>query len=304
MTLTDNDKAILLLTTRVAGRGVAALPPTDWRRLDLALDDAGMTPADLFTGAVPDPVADLSDRVGHLLARGATLETELETFERRGIVPVTVMSDRFPERLGDRLGPLCPPVLFVAGDTGVLGAGGLGIVGSRDALPNALNVAVEAATRAAEQAIQVVSGAARGVDRMAMAASTGYGGWVLGVVADSLQKRLEQPDTAELVTGGALTLATIHHPDASASVKLAMKRNKVIYALSDAVLVAASDLDKGGTWAGAKEALANRTAPVFVWRGDHEGPGNAKLAELGAIEMTSVDDLFATWPPAAPPSIG
>jgi predicted Rossmann fold nucleotide-binding protein DprA/Smf involved in DNA uptake len=297
MTLTEDDKAVLLLTTRVAGRGVASLPPTDWHRLGWALRDAGKSPSDLFTEEPPEVVADLSARVADLIGRGAGLAFELEDLERRGIVPVTVMSEQFPSGLRDRLGPLCPPVIFAAGDLGALKAGGLGVVGSRDVTKAGADVATEAAIRAAELGIQVVSGAARGVDRLAMTAATRAGGWVLGVVADSLQRRLQEPEVRELVADGMLTLVTIQHPNAPFSAGSAMGRNKIIYALSDAVLVVASDVDKGGTWAGAREALAKRISPVLVWRGDGEGPGNTRLASLGATEVTSVEGLFATWPP-------
>jgi predicted Rossmann fold nucleotide-binding protein DprA/Smf involved in DNA uptake len=296
-TLTEDDKAVLLLTTRVAGRGVASLPPTEWHRLGWALRDAGKKPADLFSEGPPDAVSDLSTRVADLMSRGSGLAFELEDLEQRGVVPLTVMSERFPSRLRDRLGPLCPPVIFAAGNLELLGGGGLGVVGSRDVTAEGANVATEAAAQAAELNIQVVSGAARGVDRLAMTAATRSGGQVLGIIADSLLRRLQEAEIRELVAEGMLTLVTIQHPNASFSTGSAMGRNKIIYALSDGVLVVASDVDKGGTWAGAKEALTKRIAPVLVWRGDGEGPGNARLASLGAVGVTSLDGVFATWPP-------
>jgi predicted Rossmann fold nucleotide-binding protein DprA/Smf involved in DNA uptake len=42
-------------------------------------------------------------------------------------------------------------------------------------------------------------------------------------------------------------------------------RNKLIYAFADAALVVNSDLNKGGTWAGAIEQLDKlKFVPVFV----------------------------------------
>lgn len=57
----------------------------------------------------------------------------------------------------------------------------------------------------------------------------------------------------------------------------AMGRNKVIYALSKATLVVASDEDSGGTWSGATEALKRGIAPVITWVGEGSGPGNEPL---------------------------
>ena len=43
-----------------------------------------------------------------------------------------------------------------------------------------------------------------------------------------------------------------------------MGRNRLIYTLADHAIVVASDVEKGGTWAGATEALKAEWLPVFV----------------------------------------
>ena len=50
---------------------------------------------------------------------------------------------------------------------------------------------------------------------------------------------------------GRLVFISPYDPAAGFSVRHAMQRNKIIYALADAALVVASDFEKGGTWAGA-----------------------------------------------------
>ena len=64
-----------------------------------------------------------------------------------------------------------------------------------------------------------------------------------------------------------------------------------MYALSLITLVVASDVEKGGTWSGAVEALKNRSGRVGVWRGPGQGPGNEILIERGAIAISSIDEL-------------
>lgn len=71
-----------------------------------------------------------------------------------------------------------------------------------------------------------------------------------------------------------------------------MGRNKVIYGLSTATVVVAADAEKGGTWAGAVEALKQHIAPVVTWTGAGAGEGNERLVELGATALTSVGELF------------
>jgi predicted Rossmann fold nucleotide-binding protein DprA/Smf involved in DNA uptake len=301
MMLTEDDKAIILLTTRVAASDAPSLPPTEWNRFGWALRDAGMTPADLFGATPPESVdGETAARVADLLDRGTGLALQLEDLERRGITPITVMSERFPDRLRSRLGTICPPVVFVAGDVSLLESGGLGIVGSRNVSEAGAQVAKKAARIATERGIPVVSGAARGVDQLAMVAAALSGGRVVGVVADSLQRRLRETEVREQVVAGNMTLITIQHPDAPFSTGSAMGRNKIIYALSDAVLVVAADRNTGGTWAGAQEALNKSITPVFVWIGEGEGPGNRRLSEVGAVAVESVEDLFEVWPPTLP----
>lgn len=74
----------------------------------------------------------------------------------------------------------------------------------------------------------------------------------------------------------------------------AMGRNKVIYAR--ARLVVAANLGKGGTWAGAAEALRQASTAVLVWMGDGAGEGNPRLLERGAIGLERVSELFPLPP--------
>jgi predicted Rossmann fold nucleotide-binding protein DprA/Smf involved in DNA uptake len=79
-----------------------------------------------------------------------------------------------------------------------------------------------------------------------------------------------------------------------------MGRNKLIYALATRTLVVASDLDSGGTWAGATECLKRGFGEVAVWRGEGEGPGNEALVSQGAREVRATTDLFGESPAPAP----
>ena len=53
-------------------------------------------------------------------------------------------------------------------------------------------------------------------------------------------------------------------------------------------LVVACDLERGGTWEGAVQALRRGYGSVAAWVGPGAGPGNERLVELGAI---AVDDV-------------
>jgi predicted Rossmann fold nucleotide-binding protein DprA/Smf involved in DNA uptake len=62
-----------------------------------------------------------------------------------------------------------------------------------------------------------------------------------------------------------------------------MGRNKYIYALADYALIVSSAFGKGGTWAGAVEALSRiKEIPVFVRSHPHISEGNQQLYNQGA----------------------
>ncbi len=153
-----------------------------------------------------------------------------------------------------------------------------------------------AAAEAAAHGYGVVTGAAKGVDRLAMLAVLAAGGRAVGVLADSLTKATRDPDVRRAVADGCLCLCTPYNPTAGFTVANAMGRNKVIYALSQATVVVAADLDKGGTWAGAVEALRRRNAPVLVWTGEGAGEGNPRLVERGAVGIERISQLFPLPP--------
>jgi predicted Rossmann fold nucleotide-binding protein DprA/Smf involved in DNA uptake len=64
-----------------------------------------------------------------------------------------------------------------------------------------------------------------------------------------------------------------------------MGRNKLIYALADYAVVAASDVEKGGTWAGATEALRAEWVPVFILDYPDMPDGNRALLKKGGIAL-------------------
>ncbi|MEX2588119.1 MAG: DNA-processing protein DprA [Actinomycetota bacterium] len=253
----------------------------------LELDEPGL-------GAVTGYPEGECSRIRALLARGPELTEARQRYGESGIRLVSCYDEAYPTRVIERLGSAAPPLLYVAGEVGLLAADGLGVVGSRNVSREAMQVAEDAGRHAAEQGVAVVSGAARGVDQIAMGGALDAGGSAVGFPADSLERMVAKPEVAGSVEQGCLCLATPYTPSAGFTVGAAMGRNKLIYAMSSVTLVVASDDGSGGTWAGATEALKKRMAPVAVWDGPGAGPGNAKLVRMGAAPLQSVQDVLAS----------
>jgi predicted Rossmann fold nucleotide-binding protein DprA/Smf involved in DNA uptake len=206
--------------------------------------------------------------------------------------------DAYPGRLKSYLGQAAPPLLFGAGEPRLLQAGGLAIVGSRDASEEDIEFARTVAAACASQDVPVISGGARGVDLEAMAAGFEAGGKAIGVLPDSLARNAVSARYREGLMSGRLVLVSPYDPEARWFAFTAMERNKVIYALSDAALVVSSAAENGGTWAGAVEALDAARVAVYVKANGSVKEGNRKLLARGGRPFpqgpwTDLRSLFA-----------
>jgi predicted Rossmann fold nucleotide-binding protein DprA/Smf involved in DNA uptake len=232
-----------------------------------------------------------SERIATLVDRGAGLAIALERMSHSGMWTLTCFDDRYPARLRRRLGDNAPAVLHGVGDPDLLATDGVGVVGSRNVAPEGSEVAAEIAYTAARLGFPVVSGAARGVDESAMNGALEAGGHTVGVLADTLERTVGRPQIRQGVVEGQICLTTPYSPTTPFSVGNAMGRNKIIYGLCRCTIVVATDLDTGGTWAGAAESLKNHFGRVAAWNGAGAGAGNGPLIERGAEELTDVKDL-------------
>jgi predicted Rossmann fold nucleotide-binding protein DprA/Smf involved in DNA uptake len=167
---------------------------------------------------------------------------------------------------------------------------GLAVIGSRNVDERGFALTEFIGTACAESKLTVYSGGARGVDKTAMGAALAAGGSAAGLLADSLERGVRASDARTAIEEGQLVLATPYSPHASFNVGMAMARNKLIYALADFALVIASDAEKGGTWAGAEEALKANRIPVFAVDGPEAPAGNRLLVKRGAIPFPETFD--------------
>ena len=300
-------RAILLLTAPlIGGRGadqpsVKPLGAVEYRRLARLLwESKRRRPADLLGSDARKVLNECgtrldSERLERLLGRGLLLDEAVERWREREIWVLSGADEDagYPRRRLKRLGEEMPPVLYGSGDAGILSNGGLAVVGSRNVREALIEYTENVGRLVAVAGHGLVSGGARGVDRAAMRGALDSGGRVVGVLADGLEKVL--PEHREALKDGRLVLVSPYDPAARFHVGQAMRRNKLVYALSDAALVVDSDYGKGGTWTGAIEQLDKlKLAPVYVRARGATGRGLEGLRERGAIpwpEPATPDDL-------------
>jgi predicted Rossmann fold nucleotide-binding protein DprA/Smf involved in DNA uptake len=285
---------------------VRPLTPREWTDLEQKISSAGLAgPAALLGLATFDLRRELeiesdeADRIAALVGRATQMNVELTRLAERGITVLTRLEHSYPSRLRNSLKHVAPPVLFTAGERSLLDKGGIAVVGSRNIDESGQSFAVEIGRRCARSSLPLISGGARGTDAMSMQSAIEAGGEAVGVLADSLERAVRAADLIEALEDGRLALVTPYSPGASFTVGTAMGRNKIIYAMADYAVVVSSEVQKGGTWSGATEALKAGYCPVFARTGEHVPDGNNELVKKGAAafpecELNEIVEI-AAW---------
>src|SRR5712692_1437534 len=233
--LTEDGMAVLLLCSMLgleekASPGFAApLTLSEWNKLAAKLPKSAVkSPAGLFgqnatelAKALEIP-PDEGERVAKLLERAGRVTMELENLFSRGIWAVTRVDEQYPAKLRDSLKHQAPTVIFGAGEIQLLRRAGLAVVGSRHIDEPSTAFAQEVGRKSAAARWPVVSGGAKGSDRLAMQGALEAGGTAFGVLADSLERTIAQPDVRQFLLEGQLVLLTPYSPTAGFSVGAAM----------------------------------------------------------------------------------
>ena len=290
MKFSDNSMSAVLLCSYIGINNDDAYKPLtlkEWNELLDSVIEHGQQPS-----VVMDPSqsflreTDCSqayiERIKRLMSRAGTVAFQLDELEGKGIDIVTQFDADYPVLMKRRLKKKTPPVLFYSGDIGLAKKIGIGVAGSRNVDAEGVDFARKLVEKAAAERLVVYSGGAKGVDSIAEKAAVESGSAAISFVADSLLSKIRKKEILDAVVNRKCLLLSDVRPDVGFSAARAMNRNKYIYASSYGTFVVASDYNKGGTWAGAAEAMKNEWTKVLVW--NHGGyEGNRRLIEKGAV---------------------
>lgn len=294
MIISTDSQAILLLCSHLGLSSTSEYPPLtlpEWNALAKKIQSLAIRPGDILNFNQKEIQihlevnSDQVERILYLLQRSASLAIELERLESLGINVLTRSDNDYPSRYRQRLKESAPAVLFYSGEKSLLGQPGIAVVGSRH-LDDAGKACAEFVGNACGlSGLVLYSGGAKGVDTLSMQAALNARGTAVGILAESLEKAIRNPVNRAAISRGDLCLITPYSPSAPFSVGTAMGRNKLIYTLADFAIVVASDAEKGGTWAGATEALKAKWLPVFVLEHPEMPQGNIMLIQKGALKF-------------------
>lgn len=281
--MTPRERGFLLLTSPLGDPRRKPLTVAQFRTLTARArlmeppeEERQLVPSDLMALGYSE---ELAERILHLLSDKELLEYYLHKGRRACCQPLTRVSEGYPAVLRKRLGADSPGCLWAKGELSLLDTPCVALVGSRELGEANRQFACEAGLQAARQGYTLVSGNARGADKLAQQACLDAGGNVISVVADKLETHAARERVLYLSEDGF---------DAGFTPQRALSRNRLIHCLGQKLLVAQSGLNTGGTWDGTVKNLRFGWSNVYCF---NDGSAAARELEQRGAELITTGRL-------------
>ncbi len=280
--MNNREKGFLLLSSHLGKPERKPLTNAQLRTLALcmkAMDcgepDRELMPEDLIGLGIR---RDQAQHILTLLNDGAWLEEYLDRGASLGCIPLSRISPNYPALVRSRLGQDAPGCIWIRGDQSLLYRPAVALVGSRDIRPENQKFAWEVGRQAARQGYVLISGNARGADRIAQDSCLEAGGSVISIVADSLSAWQPRKNVLYLSEDAY---------DLPFSAPRALSRNRLIHCMGSHTFVAQCTARRGGTWSGTMHNLKGGWSQVFCFRDG--SPAVSMLEQMGAASVSMKD---------------
>ncbi|MDE0041606.1 MAG: DNA-processing protein DprA [Candidatus Poribacteria bacterium] len=218
--------------------------------------------------------------------------TEYLRLKDAGVTMLHPSHPNFPQHLLE-----ISPILFIKGQHELLTSDSVAIVGARDVSDEGVRVAQTIAAGLAREGINVVSGYAKGVDSEAHFSALASDGTTTIVLPHGITGLRRKKAFRSFNWERNVLAVSQFAPDTKWVAHNAMTRNKLICALSKAVVVIESGSERNtkgklsGTFNTGKTALEMKL-PLFVADPEHfvhPPQGNADLIRLGGYKLNPHD---------------
>lgn len=284
----------------VAGEILASVGAT--RALELVLDDgvddqflqqlledaAGMRHRESEFRQISESLSKWRQRLN-----SATSTADFTTGARLGMQLMTPESPSWPQRLAD-LGNHAPIALWLRGDSALLTARSVAVVGSRAATSYGEHVTAELVTGLARAGATIISGGAYGIDAVAHRAALNAGGDTIAVLAGGVDRMYPSAHESLFTRIRETGLLCAELPPGSSPTKWRfLQRNRLIAALAEATIVCEAGHRSGSlNTAGHAAQLAR---PIGAVPGPVTSAASAGchrlLREYCAVCITSANDV-------------
>ena len=254
-----------------------------------SLEIAWQAPADgLRAAGLPPKTLENLLRV----RRDCSLETIWENIQKRDIQVLTWDDEGYPSHLREIDQP--PPVLYVRGAFAVEDEWSVAVVGTRRVTPYGWQVADELGMFLAQHGLTVVSGLARGIDRISHEAALKGNGRTIAVLGSGVDRIYppEHQNLAEKIMAHGAVISDYAPGTAPDGVNFP-PRNRIISGLSRAVVVVEAG-DTSGALITATFA-AEQGRDVFAVPGSIYAPhskGTNRLIRDGAHPLIRFEDIL------------
>lgn len=277
----------------MALHSVPGLGPVTFRRIlrrmggvERALEEDDAALAELG-GLAPDAI----EAVSRARNRLGWAQRALESLCRQGGGVSRPIDPDYPEMLKDLPNP--PPLLYQIGQWRAEDRRAAAIVGATKPSARGEEIARGLAARLAKAGVTVVSGYARGVDSAAHLGALHAGGRTVLCLPHGIRQfepRADWPPVADLLRQAAVL--SEQPPDARWETQAALTRNRLIAALSRAVIVVESSPDGGAmnTFSHAR-ALGRHVFAVRFEEPPDSAGGNALCLAHGAAPLERFRDV-------------
>lgn len=194
-------------------------------------------------------------------------------------------SPGFPKRLLSAFRDKAPETIQYLGNLELLNQPSLGFCGSRNVTDKGLSIAEDCAEQAVARGHVVVSGNARGVDRMVHMTALKNGGATILVLPEGIQHFRINMELQPYWDWNRVLVLSEFPADTPWKTWNAMKRNKTILALVKTMIVIEAG-EKGGTVAAGEAALKMGVPLYVVHRTDAEASkGGGYLLQRGGMKL-------------------
>lgn len=273
------------------------------------------TPKGVFEGCDADSTE--RESISPSLARAITATREklpeykllaqkqLELASKLDALILTLADSRYPEFLRRQV-KYAPPILYCRGNLSLVRPQSVAIVGTRAPTEEARKRAEALSAKLSKMGHTVVAGMAKGIDTAAHRGALDEGGNTIGVLGCGLD-RIYPPENAvlyRLMADQALLVSEFPFGIAPTPENL-RKRNKLIVALSEVVVVAECPANSG-TLIAARAALEQRR-PLFVFSWSDWSPenrrGTKRLLETNLAKPFSEEDIPTLFEQEAIPTL-